>query len=67
MDNQTMLTDAFISTKACEAMIKALKKTVLVSADLANAYNENLKDELKRLSEQYPELAVVFERAIHHQ
>lgn len=63
MNNNTMLISAFAIAKANEAMINAIKETVLVSDELKRTYNENLKRELKRLSEQNPEFAEAFEKA----
>lgn len=67
MDNQTKLEDSFATAKACEAMIRALKATVLVSDELTKTYNENLILELKRLAALYPELASAFEQTIQSQ
>jgi hypothetical protein len=67
MDNQTKLEDSFATAKACEAMIRALKATVLVSDELTKTYNENLRRELKRLAAQNPELVSAFEQAIRFQ
>ena len=64
MDSNSMLIEAFATSKATEAMIKALKETVLITDELKQTYNENLKKQLTLFAQQYPELSKAFEKAI---